>query len=198
LREAQCFGIRAQPHPKTMSRSACCRKIGSFRKYTAYRYKNKPDLPVCDRFVGNSVAAAALSAHSTCTGSPHSRGLSRLASRNRTPTPPPFSSMNPTPAAQMPVRAQRSPKATREAGILSFFPGRIGSLAADCFRSNRRFGRRCGFCGFRGSGPSKADARLIAIGELDTGGQCNDLSADKAVSQAAPRLHYRTAARSAA
>jgi hypothetical protein len=60
-------------------------------------------------------------------------------------------------------------KATREASILSFFPGRIGSLAADCFRGSRRFGRCGGFCGSRGSGPGKADARLIAIGELDTG-----------------------------
>jgi len=32
-------------------------------------------------------------------GSIHSRNLSRLASRNRTPTPPPLSSMNSTPAA---------------------------------------------------------------------------------------------------
>src|ERR1035437_7122042 len=69
----------------------------------------------------------------------------------------------------MPITAQRSPKATRETEILSFFLGCIRSLAADCFRGCRRFGRCGGFCGTRGSGPSKADARLIAIGELDTG-----------------------------
>src|ERR1039457_3645541 len=56
----------------------------------------------------------------------------------------------------------------REA-ILSFFLGRIGTLAADYFCGSRRFGRFGGFCGARGSGPGKADARLIAIGELDTG-----------------------------
>jgi len=53
--------------------------------------------------------------------------------------------------------------------ILSFFLGRIGSFAAEYFRGSRRFGRCGGFCGSRGSGPSKANARLIAICELDTG-----------------------------
>jgi len=56
--------------------------------------------------------------------------------------------------------------ATREAGILSFFLGRIGSLTAHCVRSSRWSG---GFCEARGGGSGKADARLIAIGELDTG-----------------------------
>ena len=61
-----------------------------------------------------------------------------------------------------------SPKATREASILSFL-GRIGGLASDCFPGSRRFGRCGGCCGSHGSGPSKANARLIAICELDTG-----------------------------
>jgi hypothetical protein len=64
------------------------------------------------------------------------------------------------------------------------------------FRFGRRFGRCCG--GTLGNSPGNADAKLISIGELDTGGQCIDLSADKAVSRAAPKLHYRTAARPAA
>jgi hypothetical protein len=53
--------------------------------------------------------------------------------------------------------------------ILSFFLRRIGSSAVDYFRGSRRFGRCGGFCGSHGSGPSKADARLIAICEFDTG-----------------------------
>ena len=55
-------------------------------------------------------------------------------------------------------RPSKYRKATREAGILSFFLGRIGSFATDCFRGSRRFGRCCGFCGARGSGPRKTDA----------------------------------------
>ena len=51
---------------------------------------------------------------------------------------------------------------------LSFFLGRIGIFAPDCFRGSHRFGRCSGFCRARGSSPRKADARLIAIGELDT------------------------------
>jgi len=35
-------------------------------------------------------------------------------------------------------------------------------LAADCFRGSRRFRHSGGFCGACGSGPCKADARLIA------------------------------------
>jgi hypothetical protein len=49
-------------------------------------------------------------------------------------------------------------------------------LAADYFCGSRRFGRFGGFCGARGSGPGKADARLIAIGELDTTMTLNRLS----------------------
>ena len=60
-------------------------------------------------------------------------------------------------------------KRGREASILPFFLWRIGSLASDSFRGSRRFGRCGGFCGSRGSGPSKAHARLIAICELDSG-----------------------------
>ena len=67
------------------------------------------------------------------------------------------------------VTCPRPAIARRKASILSFFPGRFGSLAADRFRGSQRFGHCGGFCGSRGGGPGKADARLIAVGELDTG-----------------------------
>jgi len=47
--------------------------------------------------------------------------------RSRTPRPPPFSLMNP-------LRPTRATSSAHETGVLSFFPGRNGSLAADCFR----------------------------------------------------------------
>jgi hypothetical protein len=45
--------------------------------------------------------------------------------------------------------------------ILSLFLWLISNLAAACFLGSRRLGPR--------GGPSNADARLIAICELDTG-----------------------------